>query len=127
MHIQRWVILGMAMSLLLLSRSVPAHHGTAIFDMTQSATIKGTVVDYELINPHVQMIIKVEQEGGKTQDWNVEAVSLNMMVRAGFRKDTLKTGDVVSVTGHPGKNGKPAMLLMKIVLANGQTLSAPYE
>ncbi len=127
MVIKRWAVLGVAISLLLLSQAALAHHGTAIFDMTQSATIKGTVVDYELINPHVQMIIKVEQEGGKTQDWNVEAVSLNMMVRAGFRKDSLKAGDTVSVTGHPGKNGKPAMLLMKIVLANGQTLSAPYE
>jgi hypothetical protein len=127
MVIKQWAVLGIAASLLLLAQSVLAHHGTAIFDMTQSATIKGTVVDYELINPHVQMIIKVDQEGGKTQDWNVEAVSLNMMVRAGFRKDTLKAGDTVSVTGHPGKNGKPAMLLMKIVLANGQTLSAPYE
>ena len=127
MVIKQWAVLGIAASLLMLSQTVLAHHGSANFDMTQSATIKGTVVDYELINPHVQMIIKVEQEGGKTQDWNVEAVSLNMMVRAGFKKDTLKAGDTVSITGHPGKNGKPAMLLMKIVLANGQTLSAPYE
>jgi hypothetical protein len=127
MVIKQWAVLGIAAILLLLSQTVLAHHGSANFDMTQSATIKGTVVDYELINPHVQMIIKVEQEAGKTQDWNVEAVSLNMMVRAGFKKDTLKAGDTVSITGHPGKNGKPAMLLMKIVLANGQTLSAPYE
>ena len=70
MVIKRWAVLGIAATLLLLSQAVLAHHGTAIFDMTQSATIKGTVVDYELINPHVQMIIKVEQEGGKTQDWN---------------------------------------------------------
>jgi hypothetical protein len=57
----------------------------------------------------------------------VEAVSLNMMVRAGFKKDSLKAGDIVAVTGHPGKNGKPVLLLMKITLADGRVLSAPYE
>jgi hypothetical protein len=50
-----------------------------------------------------------------------------MMVRAGFKRDSLKAGDSVSVTGHPGKNGKPVLLLMKIMLADGRVLSAPYE
>jgi len=42
------------------------------------STIKGTVVDYELINPSCAIFLKVEQEGGKAVDWNVEGVSLNM-------------------------------------------------
>jgi len=115
------------MSLILVSHPVLAHHGFAAFQMDQVSTIKGTVVDYELINPHVQIFLKVEQEGGKAVDWNVEGVSLNMMVRAGFKRDSLKAGDTVSVTGHPGKNGKPVLLLMKIMLADGRVLSAPYE
>lgn len=127
MQSNRWPLLGVALGFFLLSLPVFAHHGSANFDMKGEATIKGTVVSYELINPHVEMTVRVQQDDGKTVDWNVEAVSLNMMVRAGFKRDTMKEGDAVSVTGHPGKNGKPAMLLMKIVLANGQTLSAPYE
>jgi hypothetical protein len=123
----RWILFGLAMSLLLVSHPVLAHHGFANFQMDQTSTIKGTVVDYELINPHVQITLKVEQEAGKTVDWNVEGVSLNMMVRAGFKKDSLKAGDTVSITGHPGKNGKPVLLLMKITLADGRVLSAPYE
>jgi hypothetical protein len=125
--IKRSILLGLAMSLALLSPPLVAHHGFASFQMDQVSTIKGTVVDYELINPHVQIFLKVEQEAGKTVDWNVEGVSLNMMVRAGFKKDSLKTGDTVSVTGHPGKNGRPVLLLMKITLADGRVLSAPYE
>ncbi len=127
MSIKRSILLGLAMSLALLSPPLVAHHGFASFQMDQVSTIKGTVVDYELINPHVQIFLKVEQEAGKTVDWNVEGVSLNMMVRAGFKKDSLKTGDTVSVTGHPGKNGRPVLLLMKITLADGRVLSAPYE
>jgi len=124
---KRLILFGFAMGLILVSRPVLAHHGSANFQMDQVSTIKGTVVDYELINPHVQIFLKVEQEGGKAVDWNVEGVSLNMMVRAGFKRDSLKAGDSVSVTGHPGKNGKPVLLLMKIMLADGRVLSAPYE
>jgi uncharacterized protein DUF6152 len=124
---KRLILFGIAMGLILVSRPVLAHHGSANFQMDQVSTIKGTVVDYELINPHVQIFLKVEQEGGKTVDWNVEGVSLNMMVRAGFKRDSLKAGDTVSVTGHPGKNGTPVLLLMKIMLADGRVLSAPYE
>ena len=127
MNNTRWVLIGLAMSLLLTSHPVLAHHGFANFQMDQTSTIKGSVVDYELINPHVQITLKVEQEPGKTVDWNVEGVSLNMMVRAGFKKDSLKAGDTVSITGHPGKNGKPVLLLMKITFADGRVLSAPYE
>ena len=123
----RWILFGLALSLLLISHRALAHHGSANFQMDQVSTIKGTVVDYQLINPHMQIFLKVEQDGGKTVEWNVEAVSLNMMVRAGFKKDSLKAGDIVSITGHPGKNGKPTLLLMKITLADGRVLSAPYE
>jgi hypothetical protein len=124
---KRWVLFGVAMGFLLVSRPVLAHHGSANFEMNQVSTIKGTVVGYELINPHVKITLKVEQEGGKAVEWYVEGVSLNMMLRAGFKRDSMKAGDVVSVTGHPGKNGTPSLLFMKIVLADGQTISAPYE
>jgi Family of unknown function (DUF6152) len=124
---KRWALVGVAMGFLLVSRPVLAHHGSANFEINQVSTIKGTVVGYELINPHVKITLKVEQEGGKAVEWYVEGVSLNMMVRAGFKRDSMKAGDVVSVTGHPGKNGSPALLFMKIVLADGQTISAPYE
>jgi hypothetical protein len=127
MSSKRWALFGVAIGFILISHPVLAHHGFANFQMDQVSTIKGTVVDYELINPHVQITLKVEPEGGKAVEWNVEGVSLNMMVRAGFKRDSMKAGDIVSVTGHPGKNGKPVLLLMKIVLADGKELSAPYE
>ena len=124
---KRRALFGVVMSLILISQPVLAHHGTAAFERDQVATIKGTVVDYELINPHAEITLKVVQPSGETVDWNVEGVSLNMMVRAGFKRDSLKAGDTVTITGHPGKNGKPTMLFMKIVLADGQTLTAVYD
>ena len=127
MSTKRWTLLGIALGLMAISRPLLAHHGTSAFQMDQTATIKGSVVDYRLINPHVEITLKVTPTEGNPVEWNVEGVSLNMMVRAGFKPASMKVGDAVSVTGHPGKNGKPVMLLLKIVLADGQELSAPYE
>jgi len=127
MNNNRWALFGVAMALISISQPVLAHHGSAAFDREQMATIKGTIVDYQLINPHVEITVRVTQPSGEAVDWIVEGVSLNMMVRAGFKRDSLKTGDTVTVTGHPGRNSKPTMLLMSIVLPDGQTLSAPYN
>jgi len=112
---------------LVLGSSAAAHHGVADYDMSRVTTIKGAVVEYEMVNPHMQITVEVESEGGVPVEWKVESVALNMMVRAGWKRDSLKPGDVISVTGHPGKNAKPAMLLVKVLLPDGQELSAPYE
>jgi hypothetical protein len=127
MNVRRWVLVGVGVWLILMSHPAVAHHGTAMFEMDHLTTIKGSVVDYQLINPHVQITLKVVQNGGNSVDWMVEAVSMNMMMRAGFRRDSVKAGDIVSVTGHPGKNGRTIILLTKIALPDGRELSAPYE
>jgi hypothetical protein len=123
----RWLPLLAAAGLLLLTPPLLAHHGAADYDRDQLLTIKGTVVDYELINPHTVIVVRGGPEGKDPTEWRVESVSLNMMVRVGWKRDSLKPGDVVSVTGHPGKGGKPMMLLVKAVLPDGHELSAPYE
>jgi hypothetical protein len=122
-----WVLFGVAASLFLISHPVFAHHGSAAYDREQMVTIKGTVVDYLLVNPHVMITVRVTKEGSEPVDWVVEGVSLNMMVRAGFKKDTLKVGDTITANGHPGRNGKPGMLMVSIVLADGTTLGTPYN
>jgi hypothetical protein len=114
-------------SLLAPSAPVVAHHGAADFEMGRVVTIRGTVVDYQLINPHTEILVKTTSEGGDPVDWHVESVAMNMMLRVGWKRDSLKPGDVVSVTEHPGKNGKPAMLLTKILLPDGRELAAPYQ
>jgi hypothetical protein len=111
----------------MLSPAIKAHHGTSTFDMSRTTTIKGTVVDYQLINPHSELTIKVQQDDGAAVEWNVESVSATMLLRVGWKRDTIKAGDAVSVTGHPAKGGKPAMLLVKAVLPDGRELSTAYE
>ena len=111
----------------LLSPSIEAHHGTSTFDMSRTTTVKGTVVDYQLINPHTELTIKVQQDDGSTVEWNIESVSATMLLRVGWKRDSVKIGDAISVTGHPAKGGKPAMLLVKAVLPDGRELPTAYE
>ena len=125
----RWGILLAVFFFALLLAGAPAlaHHGVPGFDMSRNITIKGVVVDYMLINPHMELMVKVTDEHGESVNWNVEGVSLLMMVRAGYKKDTLKAGDVITVTGHPNKDGKPQMYLLKIVLPDGRELQNGYD
>jgi hypothetical protein len=120
----RWLLLA---GLLGLAAPLWAHHGSADYEKDQQVTIKGTVVDYQLINPHMQIVIRTTPEGREPVDWKVESVALNMMVRMGWKPDSLKPGDLVTVTGRAGKNGKPAMLLVKLILPDGRELDAPFQ
>ena len=110
--------------LLLLSfaRVTYAHHATASFDMTNSATVKGTVTGFDWTNPHAYIYMDVKNERGTVEKWSIELGALAMLSRAGWKRDTLKYGDEITAIGNPAKDGKPTMHLSKIVFANGQEL-----
>ena len=104
-----------------------AHHGVPAFDMSKVVTIKGTVVDYQLINPHMLMRVKVIGDDGNSVEWIVEGVSALMLMRVGFRRDTFKPGDAITVVGHANKDGKPSMVLVKFVLPDGREMQTSSD
>jgi hypothetical protein len=111
--------------LLLVAPSTYAHHGiNAWYDMTKSSTIKGTVTSFEWTNPHSYIHIDAKDEKGTIENWSVEMGNVGMLSRYGWRRDTLKPGDQITLIGKPARDGKPVMLLNKAVLANGQELQA---
>lgn len=107
-----------------LSISLPAfaHHSSAAFDTEHLITVKGTVTNFEWSNPHTFIYLDVKDDSGKVEPWRVEANTPNMLTRAGWTRDCVKTGDEVSVTGAPARNGTKIMRLDSIKLANGQKL-----
>jgi hypothetical protein len=86
-------------------------------------TVKGTVTDFQFINPHVEIYLDVEGADGKVQQWVAEGVSVGNMARGGWTKNTLKAGDRITVVGNAAKNGSHAMTFSKIVTADGKTLA----
>lgn len=126
MKIKRVVFLA-AGALLLFSFALAtyAHHGiVAWFDMSRSITVKGTVTSFEWTNPHSYIYFDAKDEDGANEKWSAEMGGVPMLGRAGWRRETVKPGDQITLTGKPAKDGKHSMLLDKVVLANGQELAA---
>ena len=107
------------MILLAFAGTVSAHHGSASYDMTKSVTVKGTVTDFQFVNPHVLIYMDVKDESGNVTKWAGELTSPNRLVRLGWTKSTLKVGDEVTMTGATSKSGAPRMWATKVSNASG--------
>jgi DNA/RNA endonuclease YhcR with UshA esterase domain len=97
-----------------------AHHGEANYDTDKVVSEKGTVSDFQFINPHTLITVDVKNDKGEIEKWACEARSPGMLVRVGgWDKNTLKPGDVITVTGYRARNGTTVLRLQKITLADG--------
>lgn len=112
-----------AIGLVMLSGPVFAHHGFSAYDATKTVTVMGIVTDFEFVNPHVQLYFDVKDDNGDVQHWGGELATPNVMVRkGGWNSKTLKTGDEVTITGNPAKQGSYIIHPLKIV-SNGRELN----
>ena len=99
-----------------------AHHSTAEFDYSRQVTIKGTVKEVQWTNPHSYIQLIVDGEGGKKVQWSVEIGSPSLNVNMGWRKTSVKAGDVVTMNISPARNGTPYGTLRVLTFADGQKL-----
>ena len=112
--------LALTCAVLLVSAPLFAHHGEANYDTDKVVSVKGTVTDFQFINPHTLISLDVKNDKGEIEKWSCEARSPGMLVRVGgWDKNTLKPGDVITVFGYRAKNGTPVMRLQKLTLADG--------
>jgi hypothetical protein len=126
------VVLAAVGSLVMFSGSAMAHHGVAGYDMTKTITLHGTVSKFDWSNPHVVVYVDAKNEGGEMQHWTIEFASPVHMVRAGWSKSSMKTGDDITIDTHPSRNGAPVGIsstitfILKVVI-NGQALPGRSE
>jgi len=99
-----------------------AHHGSAVYDMSKTISIKGTVTEFAFINPHSAIHVEVKDEKGDVEQWLVEADSPNNLGRSGWKRDSILPGQVVTVFGNQLKDGTKVMRLQKVVFADGREL-----
>jgi hypothetical protein len=102
-----------------------AHHSFAMFDNSRSVTLIGVVEKFQWTNPHSYLELDVDQGGGKTKHYTLEATSPNMMSRAGWTSRSVKVGERVTVIMSPLRNGQPGGLLHEVTFSNGKTLVNP--
>lgn len=105
-----------------LAATAVAHHSTAEFDYTKQVTIKGTVKEVQWTNPHSYIQLLVDGEGGEKTQWSVEIGSPSLNINLGWRKNSVKAGDVVTMLLSPARNGKPYGTLRVLTFADGQKL-----
>src|SRR6266566_5863016 len=114
--------LGMIFSAAILAPAA-AHHSFAMFDADKTVTMKGTVKQLEWTNPHSWLrIMIVDQTIGKPVQWALEMGPPARQLQRGWKPDSLKPGDPVTVNMHPLKDGSRGGQLVDATLPDGRTV-----
>lgn len=108
--------------LLAVPAPVAAHHGSANYNMSKAASVKGVVKRFDFINPHSAIYVEAKDDQGNAEQWLIECDSPNNLSRAGWNRESLKPGDAVTVVGNRLKDGSKVMRLQKIIFAGGKEL-----
>jgi hypothetical protein len=115
---------GVALAIFLACGPVSAHHGSSTYDSSKTVSVKGSVTEFEFINPHSVIHLEAKDDKGKAEQWFVEADSPNNLARAGWKRDSIKLGDQVTIEGIRAKDGSKVMFLRKVIFSDGRELKA---
>ena len=105
-----------------LPLAAQAHHSFAMFDNKQIVTVKGTVNKVEWGNPHVYFFVDVKDAQGSVTQYALECGSINILLRKGWKANSVKVGDTVSADINPLRNGNAGGLLKTMTLPSGAKL-----
>ena len=103
--------------------SIAAHHSFAAqYDSNKPSTLKGGITRIEWANPHIYFYLDVADASGATVHWAVEGGAPSTLYRAGWRKDSAKVGDLVTVNGFLARDGSKLVNMQRALLADGRNL-----
>jgi hypothetical protein len=117
----------LALAALIGGSALSAHHSFAVFfDDTKTIEISGSVTDFRFSNPHAIISLEVKK-GGMVEEWKAETNAVTLLKRRGWTKDSLKTGEVVTIDGWPSRDGATYMRMRTIKKADGTVLGTPVR
>jgi hypothetical protein len=107
--------------LLLAASPVRAHHAFAAeFDEKKPIKVQGSVVKWELTNPHSWIHIDVKGPDGKVATWMIEGASPNNLYRLGLTRESLPPGSNITVEGYQAKDGSTRAVGRNITFTDGR-------
>ena len=110
---------------LLTGARTTAHHSVVVeFDPRKPITVTGVVTRVEWTNPHVRFYIDVKEDGGRSTAWSFEAGGTAGLMRQGWTRTSLKTGDKVSVSGFRSRKLNNVVAATTVITSTGQKLFA---
>jgi len=114
-----------ALAGILLSVQVQAHHSFAMFDHEKMITLTGTLTEFEYTNPHCWLhIAVVDPATGRSVEWAFEMGSVGQVAQQGWKADTVKPGDKITIEAHPMKDGSRGQY-QGAKLSDGRTFKQP--
>lgn len=100
-----------------------AHHSFSAFDMTNQKTVTGAVKQVDWTNPHIWIWIDVANDKGGSDTYAFEGMSPNFLARRGWTRSTLHTGDKITVSYRPMRDGKNGGMFISGTTAAGKVLT----
>jgi hypothetical protein len=74
------------------------------------------------MNPHIYFYMDVKDDADRVTNWAIEGGAPSMLYRNGWRIDSLKVGDAVTVEGWLAKDGSNLANMRTATLADGKTV-----
>ena len=83
-----------------------AHHSfAAVFDVARPLELTGAITRIDWTNPHAWIHMDVEDGEGNVENWSVELLGINTLLKQGWTPETAQPGDVISVVGFGARDG----------------------
>jgi Family of unknown function (DUF6152) len=102
-----------------------AHHSFAMFDQNKEVALQGTIKRFTWSNPHVFIDLLVPDSSGQDALWQIECPSVTVSSHFGWTREVMKSGDKVSITVHPLRDGMRGGSILTAILPSGQLLKIP--
>ena len=98
--------------------ATPHHSFAAEFDINRPVKLTGTITRIEWTHPHSWLFIDTEDDDGNVQNWAIELISTNGLLRRGWTRDKVRAGDIVNVEGFGARDGTNTGNATTVIMTN---------